>query len=129
PLSRNGRNATVNRYPAHKICNEAKGNPMIHPEEFTADMQLLVIPLLRRLGHEVTNQCRKRAIRRVVEGWPPWARRLCRESNRVALDRWENEGGSTRCTGSFRTECRDAVPASRDGAKCGEVRATLRSVR
>ena len=94
PLSRNGTDALYNRAPAHRLCNERKGNGMVHPEEFALELRGRVLALLESLGCKVTERVRRAAIRRVLQGWPTWIPTCRREAGRVAIQRWEDEGGS-----------------------------------
>lgn len=94
PLSRNGTDALHNRLPAHRLCNEQKGNRMIHPEEFALELRESVRPLLESLGRTITQRVQRAAIRRVLRAWPTWAPTFRKEPGRVAIQRWEGEGGT-----------------------------------
>ena len=91
--SRHGSDAVYNRAPAHRICNARKANGVINPEQFAAELHRLVAPLLERLGYTVSAAARRRAIRRVVQGWPLWVPTWRTETQRIALQRWEDDGG------------------------------------
>lgn len=81
PVSRNGTDALHNRLPAHRLCNEQKGNHMIHPEEFAIELRARVLPLLESVGCSVTARMQRAAVRRVPEAWPDWAP-ICRRGAR-----------------------------------------------
>ena len=111
PRSRNGTDALYNRAPAHRLCNARKGNSMIHPEEFALELRRIVLPLLESLGRKVTERVMRAAIRRVLQTWPAWAPTCRREAGRVAIQRWEDEGGK-RHSGRAWVRCR-VGPGSR----------------
>lgn len=94
PLSRNGANTLRNLAPAHRLCNEQKGNHMIHPEEFAIELRGRVLPLLESLGCSVSQRVQRAAVRRALQAWPVWAPVCRREATGVALRRWEDDGGS-----------------------------------
>jgi hypothetical protein len=94
PLSRNGPDAVRNRAPAHRLCNAQKGNHMIHPEEFATELRARVLPLFASLGREVSQRAQRAAIRRSLQAWPAWAPICRREAGHVAIQRWEDDGGS-----------------------------------
>jgi hypothetical protein len=104
---RNGSDAPYNLAPAHRVCNTTKGDHLIHPEEFAAELQQKVVPILERLGHQITRAVVKKANRYVHLAWPIWAPRRQPEAKGVALQRWEDDGG--------------AVPIARDSARPGSA--------
>ena len=73
PRSRNGRDSAANRAPAHRLCNEAKGDRTINPEEFSAEVRPRIATLLKSIGRRVTQRRVRDAARRVVRSWPAWA--------------------------------------------------------
>ena len=94
PLSRNGTNSASNLGPAHRLCNGRKGNVIVDPEGFGAELRPQIALLLKAIGHRVTRQQLKAANRRVTCGWPGGASKLKAEDHRVAFDRWADDGGS-----------------------------------
>ncbi len=94
PRSRNGPDALHNRVPAHRICNAVKGNRMINPEEFAAELHLRIVPLLRSFGCEIKHRGRAAAIRRVVQAWHTWAPAYRKEAESLSLQRWVDDGGT-----------------------------------
>src|SRR5258708_6773521 len=73
PRSRNGADALNNRLPAHRLCNQQKGDHMVHREEFALELCGRVLPLLESVGCKVTQRMQRAAIRRVLGAWPVWA--------------------------------------------------------
>jgi 5-methylcytosine-specific restriction endonuclease McrA len=69
PRSKNGPDRVSNRAPAHRLCNERKGNAVIDPEEFAAERHKEVIPLLESFGRKIRRRDRLAAIRRVIAAW------------------------------------------------------------
>jgi hypothetical protein len=101
PRSKNGPDALFNRAPAHNICNERKGQlTSINPQEFAAELRLEVVPLMKRIGRPATARVRGVANRRVLENWPSFIPTPKRERRGLALQRWEDDGGSV-----FRPGC------------------------
>ena len=94
PRSRDGSDAAYNRAPAHRLCNQRKGNGMVDPQEFAIELRGRVLPLLKSMGWRVTRRVRREALQRVLREWPAWAPRLRREVGRVAIQRWEDDGGA-----------------------------------
>jgi hypothetical protein len=66
----------------------------VHPEEFALELCGRVLPLLEEVGCKVTERMQRAAIRRVLGAWPVWPPVCRREAGRVAIQRWENKGGS-----------------------------------
>ena len=83
-----------NRAPAHRLCNQQKGDRIIDPERFAAELRVKIVPLLRSVGRTVNRGAQAAAIRRVVEQWPVWALTFRQHTKRFELQRWEDDGGS-----------------------------------
>jgi hypothetical protein len=94
PRSRSGPDALHNRAPAHRLCNQEKGNRMIDPEAFASGLHRKIIPFLESRGRKVKGKEQAAAIRRVVEGWPSWAPTYRQQTKKFELQRWADDGGS-----------------------------------
>ena len=94
PSSRNGPDALYNRAPAHGLCNIEKGDRMINPEEFAAELRRRIVPLLEALGRRVKRRDQAAAIRRVVHECPTWASTYSQEAKCTAIHRWADDGGA-----------------------------------
>ena len=94
PTSRGGPDSVFNRAPAHRLCNERKGDQIIDPEQFATERQQEIIPLLESFGCQVGTKGKRSAIQRVLRGWPSWAPHHKKEIGDVNLQRWADDGGA-----------------------------------
>lgn len=93
PISRNGPEAPFNRAPSHRLCNEKKADRIIDPEQFAAERQSEIGPLLEAVGRRITPGKKHAAILWVVQEWPIWALCYSKEMGGLSLRRWEDDGG------------------------------------
>ena len=93
PISLGGQNVASNRFPAHRLCNNRKGNREKFTLEDGVKLQDFVIPLLRRVDPNIKlnrKQLREAAKRiRTLDGIPD--RRSLRYNH--PIQRWEDDGG------------------------------------
>lgn len=90
PLSQGGKNTPGNRAPAHRHCNNSKGNKLVLRSKERIDMSFVIAPLLIKYGYTITN--------RMLSNIRKEIRVLCNETKYDALTdilNWENEGGTT----------------------------------
>ena len=93
PRSRSGPDTLHNRGPAHRLCNQEKGNRMINPEAFAAELRQKIVPLLESRGRKVNRRVRAAATRRVIMEWPSWAPTHRQLTKKFELQRWADDGG------------------------------------
>ncbi len=98
PLSKGGSNMLLNRAPAHRLCNQAKGNKQLVANDFLGLVRPQVALLLERVGEPITAKQKKRAQKRAYQlGFLPALETLkkkrAKDRQRAVICRWEDDGG------------------------------------
>lgn len=85
PRSRGGDNILANRFPAHRLCNEAKGNASRWTTDDIGAVRQKVVPLLKKYGVP-------------IKAKPPMTMLVPFQPTKVRynhpIQRWEDDGGA-----------------------------------